>query len=228
MPLSYPIIRSKRRTLSVSVSRRGDVAVRVPLRVSDREIQHFIEKHSVWIEKKVALAKQSQPPEFTYHEGDTFSYLGKYYKLTIDPNPTIKLPSGTKIWLFGENIYTKESEPAKIKRLVTKWYKTQAKQYLIDRVDYWAEQMLLRYSKLALSGANTRWGSCTRQGNIRLNWKLLMAPVEIIDYVIVHELSHLVHFNHSKRYWDYVARYYPDHRQARNWLNTHGHQLAVD
>lgn len=228
MAISYPIIRSKRRTLAVSVSRKGEVTVRVPLRISEHEIHNFIEKHRDWAEKKVAEAKKAQPPEYTYQAGDTFNYLGKAYLLTIEPNPSISLPRGTQIWLFDSQIFSKESDPAKIQKLITKWYKAQAKQYLIDRVDYWAETMGLKYHQLALSGANSRWGSCTKQGNIRLNWKLLMAPVEIIDYVIVHELSHLVHFNHSKRFWDFVVRYYPDHKQARKWLGDHGHQLAVD
>lgn len=110
------------------------------------------------------------------------------------------------------------------------WYKdkkAQARKLFHERVDYYEKLTGLKVSKLKLSSAKTRWGSCSRAGNISLVWRLVMAPIEIVDYVIVHEIIHLRHPNHSKAFWDDVAKIIPDYKTHRRWLRDNGYALSV-
>jgi predicted metal-dependent hydrolase len=107
------------------------------------------------------------------------------------------------------------------------WYQHQAKIILAERLQYWSEQMNTRYLSMRITGAKTRWGSCSRKRSINFSWKLIMAPIEVVDYVVVHELAHITHHNHSKNFWAVVNQTYPKWRESRQWLNANSGKLAL-
>lgn len=126
------------------------------------------------------------------------AYLGKLYNLHLD------------------------DDVDNTKELLVKWYKQEAKKVLPPKVSHYAAQYNLVYRKLKITSARTRWGSCNSLGNLSLSWRLVMLPPEIIDYVIIHELAHLVHLDHSRNFWQKVQSIMPDYKDHKNWLKIHG------
>lgn len=102
-----------------------------------------------------------------------------------------------------------------------RWYTANAASYLKQRTSYWQHQMNLRANKITIKDQKTRWGSCSSLGNIAYNWRIMMAPPTVIDYLVIHELTHLAHMNHSAVFWHTVARYAPEYKKCRLWLNAH-------
>ena len=110
---------------------------------------------------------------------------------------------------------------------LTAWYKIQARKIIQDRVKHLSQLAKLHYNTMSITDASTRWGSCSSNKNLHFNWKLIMAPSPVIDYVISHELSHLTEMNHSRAFWETVRRMFPLYRQYRTWLKRHGHTLTI-
>lgn len=109
--------------------------------------------------------------------------------------------------------------------VLEEWYREEAKDFLYERVRHWAEQIGVQYRRMAIKDQRTLWGSCSKDGNLNFNWRLVMAPAEVLDYVVVHELAHLLEMNHSKRFWAVVTRQCPDHKAHRRWLREHSRDL---
>ncbi len=213
MPIEVSeIIRSKRKTLALIVKPNGSLVVRAPLRTPEKTIRDFIEHHSTWIEKKQAevLAAFPQAPK-QYVPGETFMYLGDAYSLDV--------VKGQKKGLILEgNFRLAESAQDKAKLVFERWYRAEAKQILSERVRLYASQCGLQYKKIGITSARTRWGSCSADGSLNLSWRLILAPLEAVDYVVVHELVHTVFHNHSKRFWKRVEKIMPDYKERRKWL----------
>lgn len=158
-------------------------------------------------------------PVKRYQEGEMFLYLGQEYPLHIAQDMFGKL-------LFEDRFILSARQTAKAAGLFERWYKQEAFMVFTHRCRAYAEQMGVRYKNLNLSSAKGRWGSCTPRGNLRFNWRLVKAPIEIVDYVIVHELAHLKELNHSSRFWAVVEKHYSSYFQAKKWLKDNAHSLA--
>jgi len=199
--------------------------VRSPLRATDREIQQIVERRRAWIEPKQRVARERyrKVSERSFREGDRYPYLGVWYPLFIIDSPDGKAPlrfCGGRFHLHREHLH-------RARELMTAWYQEQARRILPERTILYASKTGLSYEKVRITDARKRWGSCSSSGNINLAWRLVMAPLEIIDYVIVHELSHREEQNHSSRFWEQVARIIPEYRSRRGWLNEHGFLLNL-
>lgn len=179
MDMEYTIIRSKRRTISVEITRKAEVIVRAPLKMSNRDIEKFITEKSSWIEKTLEKVNSR--------------------------NETNSLPPFTEEELL----------------LLTK----RAKEYISNRVSFFADEMQLAFGKVYIKHQKTRWGSCSGKGNLNFNCLLMLCPLEVIDYVIIHELCHIKHHNHSKDFWDEVEKYMPEYKTHRKWLKENGSSL---
>lgn len=224
MPITCKVIRSKRKTLSLQVHRDGSVVVRAPLFTLSFQIRSFVKKMQAWIEKQQKhFQKMPQITIRTFQDGATFLLLGAQYPLELTEASGKKKPS-----IRFENAF-KVSAPTikKGKELLEKWYRKEARRIFAQRLDEYATRHGLIYKALKLSSARTRWGSCSRQKNINLNWRLIMAPLDIIDYVIAHELAHTMHMNHSKRFWDQVEEIVPSHKTHKKWLKDFGRSLHI-
>lgn len=221
--ISCKIIRSKRKTLALQVHRDGSVVVRAPLSTMNHEISHFVEKMKKWIEKQQRYFKElpRQQQRMLAH-GATYPLLGTQYPIKI-ANEAAKPEMKFKDHTWHITCSTEQEG----KKLLEAWYKKRARVVFKDRLDHIAKTHNMPYRSLKLSSARTRWGSCSRNKNINLTWRLIMAPLEIIDYVIVHELSHTIHMDHSKKFWNHVQSIMPNHLKYKDWLKDHGRSLHI-
>jgi predicted metal-dependent hydrolase len=219
--LKTEIIRSKRRSISMHVTPDKVLVIRAPQRISDREIQKFIENNSEWVEKQVARLPEKAPTKFqrTYKTGDEFWYLGKLHKLEIGNYKEIKIKDDK---LLFPNFLE-----FRIQKELQAWYIKTAKQLITDRVDSYAKQMDVSYTALSFSDTKSRWGACSHDNQLQFNWRLIMAPLLTINYVVVHELAHITEKNHSQRFWSIIRFYNPSHKAQIKWLKKYGETLVI-
>ncbi len=217
------IIRSKRKTIALEITENARLIVKAPFGVKSETIRKVILKHIRWIEKKkkeieTRESKFARPKEFVSGEG--FLYLGRYYKLKIVPNQEIPLK-------FENGFYLSRSCLSQAKEVFTNWYKRMAYEKISERAKWYAHKRGLKYKKINITDAQKRWGSCTHNGNLNFSWRLIMAPLAVIDYVVVHELVHLVEKNHTKDFWDKVKVLMPDYEKHKAWLKQNGYLLRL-
>lgn len=218
-PHSYSIVRSRRRTLGLQVNRQGDVIVRAPLHAPSLMIEALVRKHADWIIRtRARLAHLPVPVQRTLAPGTTLPYLGVEWP--------IRYAAQKEPVVFNEGFDVRSTAVANIRTALEAWYRATARTYFATVAEHIARTHHLRYTRLRLSAARTRWGSCSRRGSISLTWRLIFAPPAVIEYVICHELAHLLHHDHSARFWTAVARLQPDFAEHRRWLKEHGHTLT--
>ncbi len=208
----------RRRSLALRIDRQGGIIVMTPQRTSLRETRQFVESKRGWIDKQIEHAKtlsalQIEPLEkrlvWMGEVLSVHSQVGRRNRIARLPgvlNVTTRLPLNAE----------------QLNRRLKKWLREQANEILPQRLNILSEQTGLLGSGHQIKTYTARWGSCRYDGLIQLNWKLVMAPAEVIDYVIIHELCHLKHFNHSPTFWAQVASYCPEYSQRRDWLKSEG------
>jgi len=185
----------------------------------DGTIIRWVKSKSSWIQKKL-----SQIPEYREHkfiDGELFYYLGSQYPLRFDENVKNDRRITAKLSPENRGVFI-----ANNKTQLQKLYRYLARNYLAKRLKELSKYTNIPYEKMRLSSAHTRWGSCSSNGTISLNWKLIMAPAGIIDYVIIHELCHVRHMNHSRLFWQLVTHYLPDCKERRKWLRQNSNKLV--
>ena len=215
------IIRSNRRTLALIVGPDGSLIVRAPLRSSEKLIREFVEKNMQWIEKQQAKAVATRPTELKrYAPGEMFLYLGAMYPLEI-------VNGQKKHLLLDEKFKLAESAQSEAGVVFEHWYRERARQVLNERVNFYAHQNDFQCKSIGITSARTRWGSCSATGSLNFSWRLIMAPLEVVDYVVVHELVHTVFHNHSERFWRKVEAIMPDYKEPRKWLKHNGQRLLL-
>ena len=213
--MNYQLIRSKRKTLSLQINSHAELIVRAPNQLSVKKIEQFIDEKSDWIEKKSNSISLKKPQKPHYAEGEKFLYLGEEYPLKINPTQAKGLSFDGK--MFSLHAGGKEEFLA--------WYKASFKKIALPRLEYYAKNHQLSYNQVRLKTQKTLWGSCSGVNNINLNYLLIGAPISVIDYVIVHELCHSVHKNHSKNFWQLVFSILPNYKASKRWLLDNGHRL---
>jgi predicted metal-dependent hydrolase len=216
------LIRTKRKSIALIVQRDGRLIVRAPIKAPIKTILAFVEKKAGWIQSKQALVKSVYPQavEKKYVDGEKFWYLGKLYPLEIvdRANPPLALKDR---FLMARPVLPKAQAH------FTNWYKEQAKTIISERVQEYAARYCFVYRQIKITSARTRWGSCSSKGTLCFSWRLVMAPLPVIDYVVVHELAHLIEKNHGKAFWAKVNALMPDYKQKIAWLKVNGHVLSI-
>ncbi|WP_417225559.1 M48 family metallopeptidase [Amphritea sp.] len=225
----YSLRRSaRRRTIEIQV-RPDSVRVLAPTRVSRARIDRLVAEKTDWINARQQALRLRVPAAVTVRpldQGSELRWLGERLTLELLPNrpETLVTVSDDQLQLALSGRIRKAREEA-ITEQIERWYRAQALQYFHTRVLFWSEHMRLKPSAVRVRSYRRKWGCCNSRGVVSFNWLLVMAPVHIIDYVIVHELSHLQHMNHSAAFWSVVANYYPDYREAKAWLDHQGGHL---
>jgi predicted metal-dependent hydrolase len=218
MPTSIDRLgRSHRKTVTIVIERDGRLTVRAPLHLSGLRIQAFVESHADWIAKnRTRMQAASPPPAPRYLDGETFLYLGHAY-------PLLLVPARQHALVFdGASFSLAQSSLPKAQETFVRWYKQQARRFLAERVPVIAGKHGFRYQKIRISSARTRWGSCSSTGMLSFTYRLIMAPAEVVDYVVMHELVHTQIKNHSKTFWNKVGELMPDYRNRLAWLKKNG------
>lgn len=217
----YKVIRSKRRTIALAVTADASLIVRAPMNTPLSYIERLVESKIDWIRRAVArVNSRPRPVKHEYIDGESFLYLGRLYKLRVIKNAGKKLDFRSEFILS-----TKEKKNAR--ELLIAWYKKEAKRKISERVEWCARRAGFSYKSIRITTANRRWGSCSTSGNLNFSWRLIMAPLSVVDYVVVHELTHLEHKNHSKEFWNRVKIMYPHYEKAKNWLRVNEGTLNI-
>ncbi len=221
------LVRSKRKTVALIIRPDGSLEVRAPLRLPKKDILEWVASKSGWIEKHrqqilQAQAEQAKSALRPFQSGDLIYVLGKTYPLRIVKTQTETLQLQKTRLLMSSDLLP--DARAALQRFLTNMLNWT----LSLRISVFAAQIGKQPTKIRITQARTRWGSCSSKGSIAFNWRLAMAPPEIVDYIIVHELAHLIHPNHSRAFWDEVARILPDYKARKQWLKRYGSWLTLE
>jgi predicted metal-dependent hydrolase len=209
--IEYKLIRSDRKSITLIIDSEARLTVRAPFNARESEITDLIRQKKRWIiekQKKISALSNKHAP-VVIKNGGNILFQGNNY--------TIKMSNVSRIKISGENIILPRGSK---KEKVTAWLKKEAKKLIRERLDMYAGIMGVRYSALRISGARTRWGSCSGRDSLSFTWRLIMCPIQVIDYVIVHELGHITHKNHSPVFWTRVKNVIPDFKEQKNWLKS--------
>jgi predicted metal-dependent hydrolase len=223
MKIAYEIKYSHRKTLNISVERDRRIIVRAPKGLSPKKIAEIVQTKQQWLQEKINHAQKypikSEQKEFV--SGETLMYLGRHYQLLVvdEKIETIDFNEGFKI---------SKAKQSHANQLLKTWYIEQAKRQLTSKADRYAKNLGVQYNKLKISEMRYRWGSCTPNNNLNLNWRIIKAPILVVDYVIVHELVHLIEPNHTPEFWNILSIQVPNYLKAKNWLKFNGHLLEID
>jgi hypothetical protein len=227
---SYQIRRSPgRKTLAITVHPDNRVIVSVPTACSQKNILRFVENKSDWVLKAIQanLQRVKQNHKRRFETGEKLFYLGSEYILRVEggtPSRVVLEDGHICVRLPVEGL---APEPSRVKRHLLDWYMARALAKVTEKVPIYANRICVNPSFVTVKSLKSRWGSCSIRGRISLAWNIIMAPEDIFDYLIVHELCHMVHHNHSAKYWNLVATILPNHRQSRKWLRENGSRLRL-
>ncbi len=215
------IIRTRRKTLALIVKGDGSLIVRAPMRIPKYRIEEFVTEHYPWIEKKrIEMQSLGVPAAKQYVPGEHFMFLGQSFPLEMVKNQKEPL-------ILNGSFKLSESASKHAKTIFESWYRQQARKIITERANTYANGYGLQYQGIKITSATTRWGSCSVKGSLNFSWRLILAPLEQVDYVIVHELVHTIHHNHSERFWKRVEDIMPDFKERQKWLRKHGPQLMI-
>jgi predicted metal-dependent hydrolase len=217
------IVHSHRKTLAVIVQRDGKVIVRAPRGMPNDHVRRFVDEKASWIQKKKEEAQQRHAQTYRHFAaGELFFYLGQNYPLVIFQGNSPHLT-------FKDNQFQlAQTALPGAAGVFTAWYQKQAHRVIPPRVHVLADHYGLSFERVRISSARTRWGSCSTRGTLSFTWRLIMAPPEVIDYVIIHELAHTVVQNHSAQFWSKVAEFMPDYTSHLGWLKKNGYRLSLE
>jgi predicted metal-dependent hydrolase len=207
--VSYHLVRAKRRTIALFVDADG-IEARAPRRAALADIEAFIREKERWIRRRLAEPRRRT---LVWEAGARLPWLGRTVTLALRHGEI-------GVWLSEDRLEFGLADGASLRERALDWMRGQALEFFRGRVAQLARRHGLRVSVVGLSNALTRWGSCGSNGRILLNWRLMMLPPHLVDYVAAHELAHLRELNHSPRFWGIVALLYPDHQAARRELSA--------
>ena len=215
------VIRTNRRSLSISISKTGQLVVKAPRKLSMEYILDFIKEKEKWINKKKKEITDNISNNKKIIEYNSFLIFGKAYKKVAQAGlKEIEVTNNQMVFPLGKDI----NETFKYAQ---NFYIGLSKDILKSRVEYFADLMQLNYNKVVIMDNKRRWGACTSNATLKFNYRLCMLPHKVIDYIIIHELSHLLEFNHSPRFYKVVESIMPDYKKYRNQLKTYDYVLTL-
>jgi predicted metal-dependent hydrolase len=213
------VIRSpRRRTVELQV-REGEAFVRAPARISPQKLRDELCKSGKWLEDKLAIARtQPRPVRRRFVSGEAIPFLGRELILEIRQAPRGGVSLSDDLLIVRMSGRVRYSEKY-IHRTLVDWISTRAQEHLGDRADYFASLMGVEWKGVKIKSFKTLWGSCSQTGELAFNWRIMMAPAGVADYVVVHELAHRLEFNHSQKFWKHVGSVMPEYKERREWLH---------
>ncbi len=229
--VEYELRRSARRTIGLTIDQRG-LAVTAPRWVAQSNIDEALKERADWVLRKLLEwrehAARRARQALRWEHGAALPFLGETLVLQLEAGRRAgarRDGSVLRIVLAGQS-QGQAPDPDQVRERAHAWLKAQAREVFDARLAHHAGRLGSTPTRWSLSSARTRWGSCSADGSIRLNWRLVHFPPEIVDYVICHELAHLREMNHGPRFWEIVERLFPGHAQARQWLRQHAGDLS--
>lgn len=216
--IDYKIKYTNRKTIAIYITKDANVEVRCNRRVRKADIEQFISEKEKWIKEKLELVRNRE--RRLLGNGSNILYLGKEYEIVV---------SESKEGMYDGKFFVHPSSDERyVYNVLERFYKQRAKEIILQRLHKYEQIMELYSTKFGVTSANTRWGSCSGKNSINFTWKLVMADIEVIDYVVIHEISHIKEKNHSKNFWDLVGKYYPNYKSARVYLRNLALRIQQD
>lgn len=255
--IEFDIIRRKRKTISIKIEEDGQIIVSAPLRTSKEYILQVVFSKEDWIVKKQTEIKKRGSKKITrgFIEGSTFMYLGEEYPLELifdekRKNITVELNKDAEnksnkyidfnMGIYSENNFKKQSierkrfilhtntmDVEKIKMAFEKWYRSETLKIVTKKIDYYADNFKDKVTNIRVKEQKRRWASCTGKNAILFNWRISMARADVLDYIVVHEMCHMDHKNHSKYFWNRVEEIMPNYKEKHAWLKINGMNLDL-
>jgi predicted metal-dependent hydrolase len=218
--------------MGIAIERDGAIIVTAPHQAKFNEIEKFVSEKKIWIYQKLAKKKtlNREKPRREFVNGQGFLYLGKSYRLKLIDNGKMKSarsPNVTVLRLWHGYFELAESEKANARNHFISWYRKQIKEQLKARIPRYDKRMGVTVKDTRILDLGHRWASCGRNGVINFNWRSVMAPVWVLDYILVHEMVHLIERGHTDRFWRLVSRVIPDYGEHALWLNENGADLDL-
>ena len=223
MIIEYQIKYSNRKTLNISVERDRSIIVRAPHYLTAEKIDKVVQSKRQWIKEKLNHTQKypliTENKEFV--SGETLMYLGKNYQLLVVDEEIEDIE-------FDQRFKISKSNQPKANELFKKWYLSQALKKIEPLATKYAKNLGVEYNQFKTSEMKYRWGSCTPANNIIFNWRIIKAPMYVLEYLVAHELVHLIEDNHTPRFWNILSIQVPNYEKAKNWLKKNGQLLEVD
>ncbi len=216
---NFKIVRKNRKSIAIVILPTGQVEVRAPKFIPEFAIKAFIKSKSEWIKERQEYVLKSKTEPKKFANGEKFLFLGKEYSLLLGPSPHIEIIDST---LHFPLALAKNGHS-----MLEKWYIKQAKQVIKNLVEECSREMELPYNGISFSDTRSKWGSCTPDNRLQFNWRLIMAPLLVIRYVVIHELVHTVEKNHKTLFWNRVRAKNPSYKNQIKWLKANGNALKV-
>jgi len=230
--MKYEIVRTSRKTMGIIVDHDRNIIVRSPKNTAESKIEEVLKKKTNWILSKLKEMDKIKPApkEKEFMTGEKLSYLGRRYRMEVNPEEIskteVKLYQGKFIIDYPVRLKDKKDQRrVKIRTALVEWYRDHAKEKINERVSKYKVKLDVEPNNVVVKKQKKRWGSCSSKGNLNFNWKIIMAPMSVVDYLVVHELTHLIHDNHSRDFWSTVAAVIPDIKEKKEWLKVNGRRL---
>lgn len=212
---------SGRKTLAIRVRPPGIVDVRAPAGTPTGDVVRFVEEKRSWISEKVMMMQERilSRPKKEYVTGETLLYLGREYRLVVEEgrNPAVFMREQDLVVVLPQDRISSPFEEL-IKDQLYSWYLARAREVVRERIGYWARQLGVSPPPFSVRNQKSKWGSCSPNNTVSINVRLLMAPLDTIDYIVLHELCHIVHKDHSPVFWDLVRAHMPNYKQRKEQL----------
>jgi predicted metal-dependent hydrolase len=221
--ISYTLVRSQRKTLSIYIERNSSVLVRAPQNISIEEIEAIIEKKRYSIYKQLARLDELNSPRIKreFVNGESFLYLGSQYRLEIVRNQEVPLK------LYRGYFYLREKDIPRGYDVFKAFYREKGREKLEQRVTFYNDAMGVNPQGIRVMDLRHRWASCSKNSILNFHWKCVMAPLRIIDYIVVHEMAHLLHRHHTQAFYEMIDKVLPDYMERKNWLTRFGASMDI-
>ncbi len=226
--IQFEINYKKRASMGIHIDAYGHVEVQAPKETSDEIVIQLLERNWDQIQQKLKEIKERMlgPKERVYQHGETFLYLGKTYPIQISQDTTIKK---NHVVLEEDmlRIVVKQLEDEKIKQALKRFYYQRCKALIEKSIKNYQSDFKVKPRSIRITDSKANWGTCDSQLQLTFNWRLAMAPLEVIDYVVVHEMCHMVHLNHDRSFWRLVGKMSPNFKEQENWLAQSSWKMTV-
>ncbi|MEH7142388.1 M48 family metallopeptidase [Priestia megaterium] len=226
--IHYEIRYKNRSSFAIKVDGYGTVEVLAPKGTSTEQVCMLLENNWALIQQKINEMKDRthRPKKKVYEHGERFLYVGKNYPIQIHHDSTITKDSV----LFEANtlqIYVNQHDDEAIKQALKRFYYQQCKALVTKSISSYQTHFKTKPRSISISDSKKAWGTCDSKRQLTFNWRLAMAPQHVIDYVVVHEMCHMVHMNHDRSFWRLVGKIMPDYREQENWLEMSSWEMTV-
>ncbi|KUJ83604.1 M48 family peptidase [Microbulbifer flavimaris] len=224
--IPYTLVRSPRRKRVGLVMARNGVEVRIPQRCAEVYGHRFLQENAQWVRAQMLRSRQraAEVPEYSYRWGEEFPWLGRQLPLRRAERSAEAVIDGDRIRVFTRE---KAPEPARLQAAVQRLYQREALALLTRKSENLAAHLGLRPAAVRVRRTRSKWGHCTVRGELQYNWLVCLAPEQVVDYLVAHEVCHMRHHNHSRAFWQLVEEFCPDYKTLRRWLRENGHQLVL-